>query len=157
MELFLTLRLVHILSAAVLFGTGLGIAFFMFMAVRGGDIANIAVTARHVVVADAIFTAVAVVAQPATGLWLALLVGYPLLSPWLVGTYILYAVTAVAWLPVVWIQMRLAALAKQASEGSAPLPDEFHRLFRIWFWLGWPGFLSVLGIYGLMVFRSAFA
>jgi len=37
------------------------------------------------------------------------------------------------------------------------LPPAFHRLFRIWFILGWPGFLSVLGIFILMVFRSAFA
>lgn len=155
MELFLTLRLVHILSAAVLFGTGLGIAFFMYMAVRGRDVANIAVTARHVVVADAIFTAVAVVVQPVTGLWLALLVGYPLLSPWLVGTYVLYAVAAAAWLPVVWIQMRLATLANQAAEGGTTLADEFYSLFKWWFWLGWPGFFSVLGIYGLMIFRSA--
>jgi len=157
MELFLTLRLIHILSAAVLFGTGLGIAFFMFMSVRGRDVASIAVTARHVVVADAIFTAVAVIVQPVTGLWLALLVGYPLLSPWLVGTYLLYAVAAAAWLPVVWIQMRLARLATEARDTGTALPDEFHHLFRVWFWLGWPGFLSVLGIYGLMVFRSAFA
>jgi uncharacterized membrane protein len=157
MELYLVLRLVHILSAAILFGTGLGIAFFMYMAVRGSNIAEIAATARLVVVADAIFTAVAVVVQPVTGLWLALLVGYPLFSPWLVGTYVLYAIAAAAWIPVVWIQMRLATLAQTASDQRTLLPDEFHRLFRIWFWLGWPGFLSVLGIYALMVFRTAFA
>lgn len=154
MELFLFLRLIHILSAAILFGTGLGIAFFMFMAVRGGDVRSIAVTARHVVVADAIFTAVAVIVQPLTGLWLALLVGYPLLSRWLVITYALYVVAAAAWLPVVWIQVRLAALAKEASNTDAPLPPEFHRLFRVWFLLGWPGFLSTLGIFAVMVFRT---
>jgi len=157
MELYLVLRFVHIVSAAILFGTGLGIAFFMYMAVTGRNIAEIAATARLVVIADAIFTAVAVVVQPITGLWLALLVGYPLLSPWLVGTYILYAVAAAAWLPVVWIQMRLAEMAKRAYDQRVMLPPEFHRLFKIWFLLGWPGFLSVLGIYVLMVFRSAFA
>jgi len=157
MELYLTLRLIHILSAAVLFGTGVGIAFFMFMAVRRSDVAQMAVTARHVVIADAIFTAVAVVVQPVTGLWLAMIAGYPLLSPWLVATYILYAVAAAAWLPVVWIQMQLAEMAKRAHEQRTLLPDRFHRLFRIWFILGWPGFLSVLGIFALMVFRPSFA
>ncbi len=155
MELFLALRLIHIVSAAILFGTGLGIAFFMFMAVKSGNLAYIASTARQVVIADFIFTAVAVVVQPVTGLWLALIVGYPLLSPWLVGTYVLYAVAAAAWLPVVYIQMRLADLAQRAFEQKVLLPDEFHRLFRVWFILGWPGFLSVLGIFVLMVFRSA--
>ncbi len=153
MDLYLTLRLVHILSAAVLFGTGLGIAFFMLLAVRGGDVAHIAATGRHVVLADALFTAVAVIAQPLSGIWLANLAGYPLLSPWLVGTYVLYGVAAAAWLPVVWIQMRLAKLAGQAKADGMPLNEEFHRLFKIWFWLGWPGFLSVLGIYILMVFK----
>jgi len=157
MELYLTLRLIHIVSAAILFGTGLGIAFFMFMAVRGKDVANIAVTARHVVIADAIFTAVAVVVQPVTGLWLALIAGYPLLSPWLIGTYVLYVVAAAAWLPVVWIQMQLAEMAKRSHEQRIMLPPLFHKLFRIWFILGWPGFLSVLGVFVLMVFRSALA
>lgn len=157
MELYLTLRLVHILSAAILFGTGMGIAFFMLMAVRQSDVAQIAATARHVVVADAIFTAVAVVVQPVTGLWLAVIVGYPLLSPWLIGTYVLYVVAAAAWLPVVWIQIRLARLAQTARDQKTALPTEFHKLFRIWFLLGWPGFLSVLAIYVLMVFRPAFA
>lgn len=153
MELFLTLRLVHILSAAVLFGTGLGIAFFMLLAVRGGDVAHIARTGRHVVLADAIFTAVAVIVQPISGIWLALIVGYPMMSKWLFCTYILYGIAAAAWLPVVWIQMRLAKLAEVATSNGTPLDAEFHRLFRIWFWLGWPGFLSVFGIYILMVFK----
>lgn len=155
MELFLAIRLIHILSAAVLLGTGLGIAFFMFMAERSGDVRHIAVTARHVVLADALFTAVAVIVQPITGLWLALYVGYPLLSGWLLATYVLYAVAAAAWLPVVWIQIRLARLATAADAANARLPSEFDRLYRIWFWLGWPGFLSVLGIYTVMVFRTA--
>lgn len=155
MELFFAIRLIHILSAAVLLGTGLGIAFFMLMAERSGDVRHIAVTARHVVLADALFTAVAVIVQPITGLWLALYVGYPLLSGWLLATYVLYAVAAAAWLPVVWIQIRLARLATAADAANARLPSEFYRLYRIWFWLGWPGFLSVLGIYIVMVFRTA--
>ena len=153
MELYLALRLIHILSAAVLFGTGLGIAFFMFVAVRGGDVAHIAHTGRHVVLADAIFTAVAVIVQPVSGFWLAQIVGYPLMSNWLLCTYVLYGVTGAAWLPVVWIQMRLSKLAGLAEENGTKLDAEFHRLFRIWFWLGWPGFLSVFGIFILMVFR----
>nr|WP_246187814.1 DUF2269 family protein [Nitrincola alkalisediminis] len=41
-------------------GTGAGIAFFMFMANRSSNVAAIAVTARHVVLADWIFTTPAV-------------------------------------------------------------------------------------------------
>ncbi len=155
MDLYLTLRLIHILSAAVLLGTGLGIAFFMFMAERSGDVRHIAVTTRHVVLADALFTAVAVVVQPISGVWLAIIVGYPLMSGWLLATYALYAVAAAAWLPVVWIQMQLAHMASDAAASDAPLPPRFAQLYRIWFWLGWPGFMSVLAIFVLMVFRTA--
>ena len=58
-NLILALKLVHILGASVLFGTGLGIAFFMWMANRSGDPADIAATAGTVVIADTVFTAVA--------------------------------------------------------------------------------------------------
>ena len=51
-DAYTLLRLVHILSAAILFGTGLGIAFFMWTAHRSRDVAAIAVTMRNVVVAD---------------------------------------------------------------------------------------------------------
>ncbi|MBV9234825.1 MAG: DUF2269 family protein, partial [Xanthobacteraceae bacterium] len=78
-DLILALRLVHILGASVLFGTGLGIAFFMWMANRANDPANIAATAGIVVIADTVFTAVAVVVQPISGAWLAWLIGYSLL------------------------------------------------------------------------------
>ena len=45
-HLYLTLKLMHVIGATVLFGTGLGIAFFMFMANRTRDPATIAHTAR---------------------------------------------------------------------------------------------------------------
>jgi len=153
---YLWLRLVHILSATVLFGTGLGIAFFMWRADRSHDVAFIAATARQVVVADWIFTATAVVIQPVTGVFLVVHAGYSLWEPWLVATYALYLFTGVCWLPVVWLQMRMAALATEAHGRRAPLPDAYRRYMRIWFVLGWPAFAAVLGIYVLMVFRSVY-
>lgn len=154
---YLLLRLLHIGSAAVLFGTGLGIAFFMFVAERSGDVRHIAITARHVVLADAIFTAIAVVVQPLSGLALIHMAGWPWDTPWLIWTYVLYVVAAAAWLPVVWIQMRLAKLASAADAHGTALPPAFHQLYRIWFWLGWPGFLSVAGIFVLMIFKPVWA
>ena len=74
----------------------------------------------------------------------------------LVATYVLYGVAAAAWLPVVWIQFRMSELADLAVHDSKPLPEEFHKLFWIWFILGWPGFLSVLCIYAMMVVKPAF-
>ena len=53
---YLLLKYVHIVGAAVLLGTGGGIAFFMLLAHRTGDTAVIAAVARIVVVADFAFT-----------------------------------------------------------------------------------------------------
>ena len=65
--LYFAVKYLHLIGAAVLLGTGAGIAFFQLVAHRTGDAATIATVARIVVVADLLFTATAVVAQPITG------------------------------------------------------------------------------------------
>ncbi|MBB4305498.1 putative membrane protein [Rhodobium orientis] len=156
MELFQILRLLHILGAAVLFGTGMGIAFFMVLAHRTGDPKLIAHVASGVVLADALFTATAVIAQPVTGIWLAYEMGHDLLSSWIVVAVALYLVTGTFWLPVVVIQMKMRDLARKAAAEGAPLPATYHRLFRIWFGFGWPAFAAVLAIFGVMIARPDF-
>jgi uncharacterized membrane protein len=152
-DVLLTLKLVHILGAAVLFGTGLGIAFFMFMAHRTRDAATVAATARIVVVADALFTASAVIVQPISGGLLAWLIGYPMSESWIVAALVLYVLVGLCWLPVVGIQIRLRDLAAEAARTGAPLPAAYDRLFRIWIWLGWPAFLGVIAIFALMLWK----
>lgn len=147
------LRWLHIIGATVLLGTGAGIAFFMVMSNRTKDARLIAHTAGTVVVADVLFTATAVMLQPITGALLAHAMGWPLSESWIVLSLILYAVTGLFWLPVVYIQMRLRALAEEAARTGAALPEAYHRLYRIWFACGFPAFLSVLAILWLMVAR----
>lgn len=155
MDLYILLKVAHVIGAAVLLGTGAGIAFFMLMAHRSRDPAVIAHTAGIVVLADTVFTASAVILQPITGAALAHLAGYPLLSGWIGLSLVLYVVTGLCWLPVVWIQIRLRDLALQAAESGAPLPERYFRLFRLWFVLGFPAFAAVLGIVWLMVAKPA--
>ena len=147
------LRWLHIIGATVLFGTGAGIAFFMLMAQRSGRAEIVAHVAGTVVIADTIFTATAVVAQPITGVLLARAMGWPLSEGWIVLSVLLYIVTGLFWLPVVWIQVRIRDLARRAVREGAPLPDEERRLFRIWLALGFPAFGAVLAILWLMVTR----
>lgn len=147
------LRWLHIIGATVLFGTGAGIAFFMLMAQRTGRAELVAHVADTVVIADTIFTATAVIVQPITGVLLAQAVGWPLSEGWIVLSLLLYVVTGLFWLPVVWIQIRIRNLARQAASENAPLPAEEKRLFRIWFACGFPAFAAVLGILWLMVTR----
>lgn len=150
-------RWLHVIGAAVLLGTGAGIAFFMVMANRTRDPRLIAHVAATVVIADLLFTATAVVAQPITGLLLASLTGWPLATPWLLLALGLYVVTGLCWLPVVVIQLRLRDLAREAAGSGAPLPERYHRLFRVWFALGFPAFAAVLAILWLMIAKPAFA
>ena len=152
-DLILALKLVHVLGAAVLFGTGLGIAFFMLMAHRTHDPAAIAATARVVVIADAIFTASAVVVQPVTGVALAWMLGYSPLDSWLIVAIALYVLVGLCWLPVVWIQIQLRDIAAYAAARGAALPAGYFSLYRVWFALGWPAFLGVIAIFAVMIWK----
>jgi len=150
------LRWFHVLGACVLLGTGAGIAFFMMMAHRSGDAALVAGTARIVVLADFVFTATAVVAQPLTGFLLAYQTGWDLTDGWLFTSLALYLVTGACWLPVVQIQIILRDLAGEAVRTGTALPAEYHRLYRRWFVLGIPAFTAVLAILWLMIARPDF-
>jgi uncharacterized membrane protein len=149
------LRWLHVIGAMVLFGTGAGIAFFMLMAHRTGDARIVAHVAGTVVIADLLFTATAVVAQPVTGILLAARTGWPLDTFWILASLILYVVTGAFWLPVVWMQKRMRDLARAAAAADAPLPPAYHRLYRLWFWFGFPAFAAVLAIIWLMLARPA--
>jgi uncharacterized membrane protein len=148
---FLILKTVHVLSSAVLFGTGLGTAFHMWVTHRRGDVRAIAATARNVVRADWLFTATSGVVQPVTGLGLILLAGYDPAASWLVVTYALYAFAGTCWLVVVLLQIQVAAIARQCAADGAALPEAYHHAMRAWFWLGWPAFLSLIVVYWLMI------
>ena len=150
------LRWLHVIGATVLLGTGAGIAFFMFMASRTRDPALIAHTASIVVVADMVFTASAVVVQPISGALLAQQIGWPLTQGWLMLSIVLYLITGLCWLPVVWIQIQLRNMARDAANKREPLPARYHKLFSVWFLLGVPAFLSVLAIIWLMLRKPVF-
>jgi len=156
MDWLLLLRWLHVIGACVLLGTGAGIAFFMLMAHRTGQPALIAHTARVVVVADWLFTASAVILQPITGALLARGLGWDFAEGWLTLSLALYVLTGAFWIPVVWMQAKMARLAQAAAQSGAPLPPGYHQLFRIWLLCGLPAFLAVLAILWLMLARPAF-
>jgi len=148
MNTYLAVKLVHILSATVLFGTGLGTAFFMLRAYSGDDRNSMLRTSESVVIADWIFTTPAVAVQFATGLWLTRSLGIAWHSVWVVIVIVLFAVVGACWLPVVWIQIRVRDMLR----GGASAAD-CGRLMRIWIALGVPAFLSVVVIFILMVYK----
>jgi len=151
MSAYLLLKWIHIIGSTVLLGTGVGIAFFMLMAHRSGDINVIAHTARTVVIADWVFTATAVLLQPISGTALAYMAGWPLSSLWIWLSAVLYILIGLCWIPVVWIQLKMRNLSAIAHQQAIDLPASYHRLFRTWFALGIPAFLLVLVIFWLMI------
>lgn len=151
MDGYLVIKTVHVLSSTVLFGTGLGIAFFFLMGVRSGEPAMAWFAARTTAVADMVFTLTAGIVQPLTGFWLIFAAGYDPFTGWLLATYILYLIALACWLPVVWLQLRMRdMLAVQVAGGSFD-ETRFRRCFRWWFALGWPAFLGLVGVFWLMV------
>ena len=148
---YLWVKWLHIISSTILFGTGAGIAFFFLRAQRTGNVQVIATVARDVVLADALFTATAVVVQPTTGIALALMAGYSLSARWLLASLLLYVFVGCCWLPVVWMQVQMRRLAETAARTNASLPPAYHWYYRWWFRLGWPAFVGVLVIFYLMV------
>jgi uncharacterized membrane protein len=151
--MYLGLKWAHVVSSTVLFGTGAGIAFFFVRAQRSRDVRVIAAIARGVVVADAIFTASAVIVQPLTGIAMARLAGFPLTVPWLRWSLVLYVLIGCCWLPVVWLQIRMCRLAEAAARDGRALPPVYARYYRWWLVLGWPAFIGVLIVFYLMVVK----
>ncbi|MBU2994361.1 DUF2269 domain-containing protein [Octadecabacter sp. 1_MG-2023] len=147
------IRLLHVLGACVLIGTGAGIAFFMLMAHRTKDPAIIAHTAAIVVIADMLFTATAALAQPITGVILAFDLGWPLLEGWLAVSLGLYIFIGLFWLPVVWIQAKMRDEARASAQAGTPLSPRYMRLYRIWFACGFPAFIAIVALLWLMIVR----
>lgn len=152
MDNYLLLKMIHILSAVVLTGTGAGIAFFMFMASRTSNVAAIAITARHVVLADWLFTAPAVIVQLVTGILLMMRLGYSFTSTWFLWVVALFIFIGACWIPVVFIQYRLKSLA-DVSLNTGVIEPKFMTLMRLWTALGIPAFISILIVFWLMVFK----
>jgi uncharacterized membrane protein len=155
MNSYLVLKWLHILSSVVLVGTGFGSAFYLFFTNRSGSVAAQAVVARLVVRADLWFTTPAVVIQPLSGLALAHLANWPLTSPWLMLSVVLYLFAGACWLPVVWMQIRLREMADTALANGTPLPPLYWRYARLWELLGYPAFAAMLAVYYLMVAKPA--
>ncbi|WP_415898014.1 DUF2269 family protein [Neptuniibacter sp. QD72_48] len=148
---YMTLKLIHILSSTILFGTGLGTAFYMWRAQLSGDLSTFRIVAKNVVLADWIFTTPAVVIQPLTGIGMMYLAGFSWQQPWLYWSICLFILVGACWLPVVFIQIKVAKLL----ESDQPDLQGIKRLMFCWYSLGVPAFLGVIGIFYLMVSKAA--
>lgn len=153
---YLWLKWLHVLSSTVLFGTGIGTAFQMWVTHRRGDVGAIAVVARNVVLADWLFTLPSGIVQPATGFALVLMSGLDPGASWLVATYLLYVLAFACWAPVVVLQIRVRDMAETAVTTGMALPKAYYRAMNRWFALGWPAFISLTVVFLLMIAKPQF-
>ncbi len=150
---FLLLKWIHIISSTILFGTGIGTAFYMFMANRRGNLSDIAFVTRHVVIADWLFTTPAVMVQLASGVAMAIMLDLEFAEGWIFWALVLYFFTGACWLPVVWMQIKMRKLARCAVANGEELPSEYWKMDKWWIALGSLAFPAVVAIFWLMVFK----
>lgn len=148
--LYLWIKFIHVLSSTILFGTGIGTACVMLYGHLTRDTHVIAAIGRYVVLADWMFTTTSGVVQLLTGLLMVYLVGYSFSLFWIWGSLVGYLIAACCWFPVVYLQIKMRDLAIQANNDKTPLSDKYYRYFQIWFWLGWPAFISLIIVFYLM-------
>ena len=148
---YLVVKWLHILSSTVLFGTGLGSAYYMFFASRSRDPHLMAKVVRLVVIADWAFTTPTIILQPLTGFYLVNLAGFPVTSGWILWSVLLYLLAGAAWLPVVWMQIRMRGLAEAAAQSGTELPAQYWTFLRAWVALGVVAFGALVVVFFLMV------
>jgi uncharacterized membrane protein len=152
---YLVVKWLHILSSTLLFGTGLGSAFYMFFASLTRDARVVATVVRYVVIADYAFTTPTIVIQPLTGLYLIHLAGFPLSSTWIVASFALYFLAGAAWLPVVWMQIKMRDMAALANANGTELPPRYWAFLKWWVALGFVAFGALVVVFYLMVTKPA--
>lgn len=150
---YLVVKWLHVLSSTLLFGTGIGTAFYLLVVSLHRDVRVVAVVARYVVIADWLFTATTVVFQPVSGFWMTHWAKIPWRSGWVGWSVLLYALAVACWLPVVVLQMRMRDLASNAAAREHPLPPAYWRAFRFWIALGVPAFFAFVAVFYLMVVK----
>jgi uncharacterized membrane protein len=152
---YVLLKWTHMLSSTLLFGTGLGSAYYMLFVSLSRDVRATAIVVRYVVLADWIFTTTTIIIQPVTGVAMAMMAGYPLTSRWLQWSVALYFLAGACWLPVVWLQLRMRRMADLALANGQPLPLRYWQFLRLWGLLGIPAFVALVAVFYLMVAKPA--
>lgn len=157
MNTYLLIKTLHILSSVLMVGTGFGTAFYLFFANRSNSVETMSIVGRLVCRADWWFTTPAVIFQPLSGLWLAHTAGFAWDTPWLLTSFALYALAGACWLPVVWLQLKMAKMAGVATATKQALPSRYWHYARRWELLGYPAFTAMVAVYFLMVTKPILA
>jgi uncharacterized membrane protein len=153
-DAILAIKFVHVLFAALMFGTWLGIAAFMVFAHRSHNTSVIALVAQFAVRLELFVVGPAIVLQPISGFPLAAAIGLqPSDEFWIVISLAVYAVVVVGWLGALWLELRIRRMARQAALGGTRLGESYPRLFRIWLALALLVLAGMILLFLLMVWQ----
>lgn len=150
----LVLKWIHILSAVLILGTGLGSAFYLWRAHKERNLAAIRFALRNVILADWLFTVSPIVLLPVTGVLMMNLKGYAFTDLWLWLSLVCFVVAGLCWMVAYVLQFIMRAMADRVADIDS-LPESYWRYQRLWFWLGVAAFPAVIAIFTLMIFKPA--
>lgn len=149
------LKLLHILSAVVMTGTGIGLAYFLFLAVLTKKQEALVAIARWVIWGDWLFTLPAIITQIISGLLLVERLGWSFASVGMHWILTLYTLMLVCWLPVIVIQYKLYYMSLEMGREAQDV--QYHRqfkwLFCLWVLLGSIAVGCVMLLFWVMIFK----
>lgn len=154
--LYIFLKFIHILSSTILFGTGIGTASVMVYGYFQPKLSVKLAIYKYVALVDLFFTGVSGLVQPITGLILVHIAGFSLMAGWLYLSIIGYLIAAVCWFGAVYFQIKIKNITAEAVATGQPLPASYNRYFLYWFIVGWPAFISLIGVFYLMTAKPSF-
>jgi uncharacterized membrane protein len=145
------IRLLHILSSALMFGVGVGALWFVTTAAMSRHPAVLAVTTRNAFAAEMYFGVPVAIVQPLTGYLLMRQLGYGFDSIWFWSVAAAYSVTGIAWVYLVKSEFRLRRMTAPMSpiESLPGFPAELARARA----LAAITLTGVVILFWLMVFR----
>lgn len=150
------IKLIHIISSTLFFGTGLGTAFYFWKADRTKNVQIIAFVSKQVVTADSFFTIPSAVIQPLSGVFLLKQLELPLSTPWIAISFLLYCIVGALWLPAFWVQLKITKSSSKAALLGDKIDYPHEKYMLIWYTLGTIAFPLVIVIFYLMTFKPSF-
>jgi uncharacterized membrane protein len=156
-NLIFAIKFVHVVAAATMFGTALGLAVFMLLADRSGNPSVIAVTSRFAISLETMVMIPALALQPISGFPLVATIGLSFGEFWIVLSLLAYGLVVAGWLAVLLLEIRIRDLTKEAAINHKPLPNAYHRVFRRYTMLVWPMLAGMIAIFALMIWQPRFS
>ncbi|WP_342245849.1 DUF2269 domain-containing protein [Pseudomonas sp. OTU5201] len=153
MTLYFLLKTAHGLLAAVLLGTALAGLFFARRAWKCGELQQLAATFSSLVRLEIWFIGSSAVLLPLSGLALAKVGGWPLGQLWLLWSAGLYLLSALCWLPLLWLQVRIRNLARRALRDGEPIASQVAGHVALRCWLAVVALVLLVAVYVLMVVK----